>query len=251
MERAKERRHAGRFQSEASGMEPPTKRRRNGASQGAAEGRDAKNGAEAQSRTGDTSIFSAVLYQLSYLGTARPRGQNPHNIRSKTPPPENACTRDRVLVPSASTEKTTNKESACTRDRDLVLSAKEPPKAATLKIAMVRPAPTPSQKAETSPAIPRRRAPRTRFWLHAMAFAACVLLVNGLFGERGLMDTIRARRAQSTAARDLDRLKRENDALRDQARRLRNDPAAIEAVARGELGLMRPGEILVTIKDVK
>ena len=25
-------------------------------------------GAEAQSRTGDTSIFSAVLYQLSYLG---------------------------------------------------------------------------------------------------------------------------------------------------------------------------------------
>jgi cell division protein FtsB len=84
-----------------------------------------------------------------------------------------------------------------------------------------------------------------------MVFAACVLLVNGLFGERGLMDTIRARRAQSNAARDLDRLKRENEALRDQARRLRNDPTTIEAVARGELGLMRPGEILVTIKDVR
>jgi hypothetical protein len=40
------------------------------------------NGAEAQSRTGDTSIFSAVLYQLSYLGTARRRWQNPHNTRS-------------------------------------------------------------------------------------------------------------------------------------------------------------------------
>ena len=116
---------------------------------------------------------------------------------------------------------------------------------------MVRQTPPASKQTESSPVIPRRRAPRTRYWSHAMVFAACVLLVNGLFGERGLMDTIRARRAQSIAARDLDRLKRENDALSDQARRLRNDPTTIEAVARGELGLMRPGEILVTIKDVK
>ena len=28
------------------------------------------NGAEAQNRTADTSLFRAVLYQLSYLGTA-------------------------------------------------------------------------------------------------------------------------------------------------------------------------------------
>ena len=31
-----------------------------------------KSGAEAQTRTGDTCIFSAVLYRLSYLGD---RGQ--------------------------------------------------------------------------------------------------------------------------------------------------------------------------------
>ena len=84
-----------------------------------------------------------------------------------------------------------------------------------------------------------------------MMFAACVLLVNGLFGERGLMDTLRARKAYSNAARELDRLKRDNEALRERARRLRSDPATIESVARGELGLIRPGEILFTIKDVK
>jgi len=84
-----------------------------------------------------------------------------------------------------------------------------------------------------------------------MMFAACALLVNGLFGERGLMDTIRARRAYSIAARDLDRLKRDNEALRERARRLRTDPATIESVARGELGLIRPGEILFTIRDLK
>src|SRR5436190_13417725 len=94
-------------------MEPPTKRRRNGASQGAPEGRDAKIGAEAQSRTGDTSIFSAVLYQLSYLGTPVGRWQNPNNTRSKRSPSEKTCTRDLLLVLSA-----------CTRDRFLVLSAR-------------------------------------------------------------------------------------------------------------------------------
>jgi cell division protein FtsB len=114
---------------------------------------------------------------------------------------------------------------------------------------MARPTPTPSHGTEPRPAPPRRQ-PR-RFWSRVALFAACVLLVNGLFGERGLMDTIRARRAFSTAARDLDQLKRENAALRDQARRLRDDPATIEAVARGDLGLIRPGEILVTIRDVK
>jgi cell division protein FtsB len=84
-----------------------------------------------------------------------------------------------------------------------------------------------------------------------MLFAASVVLVNGLFGERGLTDTIRARRAYAIAAQDLARLKRDNTVLRDEARRLRDDPATIESVARGELGLVRPGEILVTIRDVK
>jgi len=114
---------------------------------------------------------------------------------------------------------------------------------------MARHIPMPSPEAESRPVLPRRQ-PR-RFWSHVMLFAASVLLVNGLFGERGLTDTIRARRAFAAAARELDQLKRDNDALRDKARRLRNDPATIESVARGELGLMRPGEILVTIKDVK
>ncbi len=114
---------------------------------------------------------------------------------------------------------------------------------------MDRQTPTPLHEVQPAP-VRRRRQPR-RFWSHVALFAACVLLGDGLFGERGLMDTVRARRAFATAARDLDRLKRDNAALRDQARRMRDDPATIESVARGDLGLVRPGEILVTIKDVK
>jgi cell division protein FtsB len=84
-----------------------------------------------------------------------------------------------------------------------------------------------------------------------MLFTACVLLVNGLFGEHGLTETFRAHRAKAQALRELDQLKRENASLRDMVRRLRNDPATIEAVARGQLGLVREGEILVTIRDTK
>jgi cell division protein FtsB len=116
--------------------------------------------------------------------------------------------------------------------------------------AMDRQTPTPPDAAEGRPALRQRREPR-RFWSHAAVFAACVLLANGLFGERGLMDRIRARRVSVVAMRDLDRLKRDNAALREHARLLRDDPATIESVAREELGLARPGEILVTINDVK
>jgi cell division protein FtsB len=84
-----------------------------------------------------------------------------------------------------------------------------------------------------------------------MLFTACVLLVNGLFGDRGLTETIHARRAYAASVRELNQLKRENADLRDLVRRLRADPATIEGVARGELGLVREGEIVVTIHDSK
>jgi cell division protein FtsB len=84
-----------------------------------------------------------------------------------------------------------------------------------------------------------------------MLFLASLLLVNGLFGERGLMQSLRARRTFAESARDLARLRQDNAALRDQARRLRSDPATIESVARQDLGLMRPGEIVVTVKEIK
>ncbi len=90
-----------------------------------------------------------------------------------------------------------------------------------------------------------------RFWSHAVLFAACVLLANGLVGERGLTETLRARRTFADAARDLARLRQQNAALREAARNLRSDPATIEAAAREELGLIRRGEILVTVRDAR
>jgi cell division protein FtsB len=89
-----------------------------------------------------------------------------------------------------------------------------------------------------------------RVWAQLIFGLACVLLANGLFGERGLTETVRARRAYAGARHDLARLKQENAALRSAARHLREDSTAVESIARGELGLVHRGEILVTVKDL-
>ncbi|MGH9219038.1 MAG: FtsB family cell division protein, partial [Vicinamibacterales bacterium] len=51
--------------------------------------------------------------------------------------------------------------------------------------------------------------------------------------------------------RSLERARAENAQLREAARRLREDPAAIEEAARRELGLIKPGEVLFIVKDIE
>ena len=84
-----------------------------------------------------------------------------------------------------------------------------------------------------------------------LLFVTLVLIINALIGERGLMETARARRTHAELAAAIEHLRTENSRLRDDARRLLSDPATIEALARQELGLIRPGEILFIIKDAK
>ena len=82
-------------------------------------------------------------------------------------------------------------------------------------------------------------------------FVVCVLVVDALVGDQGLMATMRARKQYDELISDLSRLRYENASLREEARRLREEPAAIEEIARRELGLMSPGETLFIIRDVE
>jgi cell division protein FtsB len=85
----------------------------------------------------------------------------------------------------------------------------------------------------------------------ALAFVTLVLVINALVGERGLMETLRARRQHQELVSSIERLRTENARLREEARRLRSDPGTIEALARKELGLIKPGELLFIIKNAK
>jgi cell division protein FtsB len=97
--------------------------------------------------------------------------------------------------------------------------------------------------------------PQASIWRRALnfllVFAAVVLLADALVGERGLVSTMRARTQSGALANKVEQLRQENAQLRDTATRLTEDRTTIEALARKELGLIRPGEVLVVVKDVK
>jgi cell division protein FtsB len=76
------------------------------------------------------------------------------------------------------------------------------------------------------------------------------VVIDGLVGDRGLLARMRARREYDTAVLALARQRADNARMREQAQRLRDDPAAIEEIARRELGLIKPGEKLFIIRDV-
>ena len=94
--------------------------------------------------------------------------------------------------------------------------------------------------------VPPRARRVLRIWFF---FGAFVLLVNAFVGENGLLESRAADAEYQQILRQTEHLRRENRRLRDQAQRLREDSSAIEEVAREDLGLIAPGEILFYIYD--
>jgi cell division protein FtsB len=118
----------------------------------------------------------------------------------------------------------------------------------------VTPSPTPPPLRRRKPAAapPPAFTPfRTRLLNYALGFVTLVLVVDALVGDRGLLDTMRARRQFAELSVSLAQKRTENARLRDDIRRLKEDPGAIEALARQQLGLIREGEVLFIVRDVK
>ncbi len=93
---------------------------------------------------------------------------------------------------------------------------------------------------------PRRRSLATVILL----LVAVVLVIDAIAGERGWLANRRAAAQYAAAERALAEERAHNATLREEARRLRErDPAVIEELARGQLGLMKPGEKLFIVKD--
>jgi cell division protein FtsB len=106
--------------------------------------------------------------------------------------------------------------------------------------------PAPRRKAQT----PKRPTRNRRIVQLLLLFVASVIVVDGLVGERGLLAIMRARQEYDALSSAIARQRAENMRLREIARRLREDPSAIEEVARRELGLIKPGERVFIVKDV-
>ena len=85
---------------------------------------------------------------------------------------------------------------------------------------------------------------KTRFVRTAL-IGAGILFVYGAAALRW----IELRSDRSRLEAEISSLKTENRRLYEEARRLREDPAYAEAVARRELGFVRPGETKIKISN--
>ena len=98
--------------------------------------------------------------------------------------------------------------------------------------------------------LPRARGARMRRLTLFALLAACVVQVTVAgVGERGLLTAWEARRSVGALRADVASLRVQNGAIREACRRLREDPQAIEAIARIELGLIKPGEKVFIIRS--
>ena len=115
---------------------------------------------------------------------------------------------------------------------------------------MLRSVPNEERSSTATDDLPRIRPRRTdRRWLQVvLVLIAVIVLADALVGEQSMSSGRRARQAYNSADSDLVALREQNLHLRDQIRRLREDPETIEFVARKDLGLARRGEILVVVK---
>lgn len=100
------------------------------------------------------------------------------------------------------------------------------------------------------PAVTRQTRSRT-IRAYVLAFIASALTANAVLGERGAVELWRARRDYTAAAEGIAALRAANGRLRTEARLLRSDRRTIEAIARRELGLARPGEHLVLVTGAR
>jgi cell division protein FtsB len=83
---------------------------------------------------------------------------------------------------------------------------------------------------------------RNMSWLLAAAFT--LLLLQDVFGTHGVVAMRRAQKEAASVQKEIDLINQENQQLQDRVQSLKNDPQAIEHIAREEMGLARPGEYI-------
>jgi cell division protein FtsB len=86
-----------------------------------------------------------------------------------------------------------------------------------------------------------------RYGRHLLAMFVVLLLVHDIFGTHGYLAMRHKQQEIQRVNSDLDRLNKENTALEKQKLDLKTDPQTIRRIAREELGLAEPGEIIIKL----
>ena len=71
------------------------------------------------------------------------------------------------------------------------------------------------------------------------------MMVLSIWGKHGLLEMWSRQRELVELAQEIDTIERDNARLFQEIQRLRDDMGYIEKIAREELGLVRPGELVI------
>ncbi len=82
-----------------------------------------------------------------------------------------------------------------------------------------------------------------------LVLALFALLVHDIFGAHGFIAMRKTQKEIEQIREQIGKLNNENKSLSGQVNSLKTDPRAIERIAREEMGLARPGEIIYKLPD--
>jgi cell division protein FtsB len=82
-----------------------------------------------------------------------------------------------------------------------------------------------------------------------LGLALFALLVHDIFGAHGFIAMRKTQKEIEQIREQIGKLNNENQSLSGQVHSLKTDPKAIERIAREEMGLARPGEIIYKLPD--
>ena len=93
------------------------------------------------------------------------------------------------------------------------------------------------------------KSPRRRAMKILLVLVSSALIVKAFAGDRGFIDVFEAKRQSEWLNTEVERIRVENNKLRALSIRLRTDASAIEEVARRDLDMAKPGELVFFIND--
>jgi cell division protein FtsB len=82
-----------------------------------------------------------------------------------------------------------------------------------------------------------------------LCLALFALLVHDIFGPHGFIAMRRTQKEIEQIRDQIGKINDENKSLSEQVNSLKTDPKSIERIAREEMGLARPGELIFKIPD--
>lgn len=81
-------------------------------------------------------------------------------------------------------------------------------------------------------------------WLIVIAVLAIAIAASSVVGKKSLVKVIQMNKTRTELQQEITRLKQGNEGLTREIRSFANNSGQVEAIARDDLGLVKPGEIV-------